>query len=414
MMSRPSRLHDSLHREHLEEVSFFYDQRGQWLEDPTLSLRDVADLEERLEAHLDALVVAGDDAAVRCTAAIDSGDRGELHAALRVACRRDRPEILAALAERSRVASGDDAIELALAATLALGFEVRADWAPALEPFVREPALVEILAGVATLSRIELGAALAQTRGVELRAECARLSALGELRHAAAGDQLCLAALDPSTHRAAAIALLKLGGHDLPRAVAHSADPVVRLWLDGDDERVWAACERSPDAAHVQALGLSGAPRSLGLLTELLAEPGVASEAAGGLAVATGAALLEACEEVVFPRVGDDDDDDDDGDAPANSRARMRLCRDGDAWRSWLREHAASPPRRRMGHVPSAHSTAWALTSVQIPMSLRELLCDELMVRWGIAAPVRPQMPARRQLDALARTVPGFGQEAST
>lgn len=410
MMSRPPRLHDSLHREHLEEVSFFYDQRGQWLEDPTLSLRDVADLEERLEAHLDALVVAGDDAVARCTAAIESGDRGELHAALRVACRRDRPDVLAGLVERTRAESGVDAIELAQAATLALGFEVPAHWTPLLARYLREPALVEILAGAATLARIDLGAGLAQTQGADVRAECARLCALGELRHAPARDQLRIAARDPSTHRAAAIALLKLGCHDLPREVAHSCDPVVRLWLDGDDERAWAACEHTPDAAHVQALGLSGAPRSIGLLTELLTEPGVAADAAGGLAVATGAALLEACEEVVFPRV----DDDDHGDAPPNSRARMRLCRDGDAWRSWLREHDVSPPRRRMGHAPSVQSTAWALTSVQIPMSLRELLCDELVVRWGIAAPLRPRMPARRQLDALARTVPGRAQEVST
>ena len=95
-------LQESLYREHLEEISFLYTQREQWLDDPEVSLADVAALEERLEAHVDALVV-GDAHALRvCQAWIPEADFGELHGAIRVFCRQQRLDLVRAALEQAR------------------------------------------------------------------------------------------------------------------------------------------------------------------------------------------------------------------------------------------------------------------------------------------------------------------------
>src|SRR5690606_16452930 len=82
-----------LYEEHLEEASFLYEQRLAYLHDPELTWLDLDDFEERFEAHIDALVVGGDLALDVCKRRSSAGDFGELHAARRVFCRRDRADL---------------------------------------------------------------------------------------------------------------------------------------------------------------------------------------------------------------------------------------------------------------------------------------------------------------------------------
>ena len=81
-----------LYREHLEEASFLYEQRLAYLHDPEVNWPDLRDWEERFEAHIDALVVGGELALEVCRQQAAEGDAGEMHAALRVFCRRDRKD----------------------------------------------------------------------------------------------------------------------------------------------------------------------------------------------------------------------------------------------------------------------------------------------------------------------------------
>ena len=48
-----------IYREHLEEASALYDLRHALLAEPDREWRSLHDFEERLEAHLDALVIGG-------------------------------------------------------------------------------------------------------------------------------------------------------------------------------------------------------------------------------------------------------------------------------------------------------------------------------------------------------------------
>ncbi|MBW2742544.1 MAG: hypothetical protein JRE64_27860, partial [Deltaproteobacteria bacterium] len=79
-----------LYQEHLEEASFLYEQRLTLFDDPEITWLDIADFEERFEAHIDALVVGEELALKVCKTQAVEGDFGELHAAVRVFCRQNR------------------------------------------------------------------------------------------------------------------------------------------------------------------------------------------------------------------------------------------------------------------------------------------------------------------------------------
>ena len=86
-----------LHAEHLEEVSFLYEQRLGQLKNPAMAWSGLAEIEDRIEAHLDALVVGGELALEVCRERAAQGDFGELFAAVSVFCRSQRPPLLARL-----------------------------------------------------------------------------------------------------------------------------------------------------------------------------------------------------------------------------------------------------------------------------------------------------------------------------
>src|SRR5688572_26307399 len=86
-----------LYAEHLEEASFLYAQHLAYLHDLELTWRDLSGYDERFEAHIDALVVGDSLALDVCKEHCSSGDAGELHAAMRVFCRQNRPDLVYAV-----------------------------------------------------------------------------------------------------------------------------------------------------------------------------------------------------------------------------------------------------------------------------------------------------------------------------
>jgi uncharacterized protein (TIGR02270 family) len=63
-----------IHEQHLEELAFLWGQRRLALRSVDYSLRQFLDLEERVAAHLDGLVVAGESAGGMLEAALEGGD----------------------------------------------------------------------------------------------------------------------------------------------------------------------------------------------------------------------------------------------------------------------------------------------------------------------------------------------------
>ncbi|MEX1362114.1 MAG: hypothetical protein AB1Z98_03260 [Nannocystaceae bacterium] len=86
----------SLHEEHLEEIAALYERRFALLDDTEIDHEDIADLEARLEAHLDALVVGGEPALQLCAERALDADAGELFGALCLLCRQGRYDLFEA------------------------------------------------------------------------------------------------------------------------------------------------------------------------------------------------------------------------------------------------------------------------------------------------------------------------------
>src|SRR5262245_31946035 len=63
---------------HAEEAGFLWASRDRAVADPTYSLRSLAALDSRLEAHLDGLRTAGDAGWSLCRAQLESGDAGPI------------------------------------------------------------------------------------------------------------------------------------------------------------------------------------------------------------------------------------------------------------------------------------------------------------------------------------------------
>ena len=78
---------EELYLEHLEEAAFLYETRLAWLEDEELGWQDLGDLDQRIEAHLDGLMVGGDLALALCVDAALEADASSLHVIVRVFCR---------------------------------------------------------------------------------------------------------------------------------------------------------------------------------------------------------------------------------------------------------------------------------------------------------------------------------------
>jgi uncharacterized protein (TIGR02270 family) len=64
--------------QHAEEAAFLWGSRTRAGSDPIYSLKTLGKVDERLEAHLDGLRIAGDDGWAMCRAKLENGDAGEV------------------------------------------------------------------------------------------------------------------------------------------------------------------------------------------------------------------------------------------------------------------------------------------------------------------------------------------------
>ncbi len=76
MITSMQSFRSKLYLEHLEEASFLFDQRINLRRISLHPWEDLAELEERLEAHIDALVVGGALATEVCRVRWREGDEG--------------------------------------------------------------------------------------------------------------------------------------------------------------------------------------------------------------------------------------------------------------------------------------------------------------------------------------------------
>ena len=103
---------------------FSYEQRLTLFRNPEITWKKIGEFEERLEAHIDGLVV-GDKLAIDvCKRRVTEGDFGELFAAICVFCRQEQRDLVLAIFEQL----DPDDVEKAPAVADALKYELPDAW----------------------------------------------------------------------------------------------------------------------------------------------------------------------------------------------------------------------------------------------------------------------------------------------
>ncbi len=303
--------------EHLEEVAMLLARRATLAQSPTAQLHHLADLDERLLAHLDGVNAVGEAAGEPLRTLITGDDPSAVRGAAFVLLRGDVPEARALMREAFLAATGEPV--LAMADALLLGPADRAAEVAALradddDPLAAVSCALVLARHAGRRPAAEWLAAQCGDDSPPVREQAWRLvgelgSALDPRSHAAgARDE------EPAVRRAAllAAALCRLPGIlSVVRKVAEhpakeDADALRLLAVLGtptDGKRIqYVATERSLGPLRCELVGLYGAPAHVPLLLDAMhdEDPRVALAAGAAFTRITGVDV-ESAERVTLP-----------------------------------------------------------------------------------------------------------------
>lgn len=413
-----------LYEEHLAEGSFLREQRTALIGDESIAWPDLRPFEQRLDAHLDALVAGGDLALQTCIAATGGSDPHELFCAIGVICRAHRVDLLAAALARF------DWNDLGKVEALraALERELPRQWSGFVESALasENEVLVQVISQVCGSRRIfavpALRAALVSCPGAVTQI----LRALGRLGAADALVDMKARSIDERPEiRAAALEALLLLGHPEVIPVCHfeaNSQPWARrlLGLGGsrasNEVLMRIAQTGQVDAECLLAMGLLGDLRCLPTLHACLQEASLRAIAALAMHWITGAMLFgevfraeEVKEEELFdgerrrwlssgepPRRAD---------GQPYGTAANQLSTDPDLWKEWLGENVDrfNPSTRYRKGRPFAFEAI--LSDLQNPATdrrLRSLEALELPIRMGCGFAAEVDAYVGQQIVALS------------
>jgi uncharacterized protein (TIGR02270 family) len=412
--------------EHLEEAAFLYQQRLSLLDDPEIIWKELAEFEERFEAHIDALVIGQDLALEVCRFQANEGDYGEMHAAVRIFCRKNKGNYLA---ETWRDIDPED-VEHIIAIRDALKYECPNEWQESLIPiFLRDyPRLIPVAAHVFGYRRYYAENALLHAL------ERSPISTLPDLIWALGRiggpntPTAILPLLEHSHHticKAAAECLLRLGKDDAIARVMQCAPyenwPMSALGLGGGPHAVKVLLDRfrhdNVEEDAVIALGVLGNVSAVSVLLYVLKNENLARSAATALYLITGAELHE---DIYIPDEIDEDELFEEeleayrsgGKVPTKSDGQpygetvRRLSQNPEDWGIWLRENQSrfEPNYRyRLGKPYSPASLLETLLSETSPFRARQLAIEELKIRYNADFPIEADMPVVKQERILPR-----------
>ena len=419
-----------LYLEHLEEASFLYEQRLGFYDDPEVTWLDIGRFEERLEAHLEALVSGGELALEICVRRSEEGDPGELYTAVCVFCRDQRRDLIGVVLKRLDL---KDSVR-SRAVRDAITDEMPDEWGEVLATSLNRgyDKLIPIVAhfvGHRRLASASVDELIARQQATDGLAEL--LWAWGRVGEARVASHVAgyVDHEDGAVRTNAVIALLRRG--DDGALVACSARAV-----DGDPAMCLplAVCggpsalglllnfvlQQSVTPAALIALGLLGDLRAVRPLIEKLTDEKLGAAAAVALQLITGAPLRE---DAFIPEVVEEDELFEDeretylqtGETPKHVDDRPfgvnveRTSQNPEDWLEWLEEHKSdfSPSQRyRLGEPFSLGTLVDTLVSPFFGRLVRAMAYEELVIRYGIDVPFEPEMRVneqKQQINAIAR-----------
>ncbi len=415
-----------IYLEHLEEASFLYEQRLTLFDDPEITWLNIEGFEDRLEAHIDGLVVGQDLALEVCKQQAIEGDFGELHAAVSVFCRQNRKDLVLEFME----ALDPEDEESVRAVYDALKYELPDSWQSECVQILLDgdQKLILIMAKLMGYRRLNAGKELFIVLGKSDLASIPMiiwaLGRIGEKDVRAVLLREFLLHEDESVCSESALALLRIGERSvldncLSNIQSHNWT-LLPLGLGGNRSAVPVLLEvASTDEVSTDcltALGLLGDITVIDILLSLLANDEFAESASLALNLITGAELYE---EVFIPDEIDDDElfdeeqeDFKNGKAPTRpdgepfGTAITRLSQKQEDWQKWWREHRSqfnTNVRYRNGKPYSPACLLENLESEKTPCKIRQLAYEELVIRYNIDFPFETDMFVAEQKKAIAK-----------
>ncbi len=174
-----SMVNDVVVRQHAENAAFLWTQRDRAVRAPHYRLNDIVELDERIEANLDGLRVAGDIGWKLCVEGLDQQGRGEVFAAAVLAFGGNDPDKIEKVFEVSQAAPGLDRPVIS-----ALGWLEADGVKNHLASLIASEAPLKRRIGIAgyAVHRLDPAAVLIHTiSDADLRVRARALKAIGEL-----------------------------------------------------------------------------------------------------------------------------------------------------------------------------------------------------------------------------------------
>jgi len=392
--------------EHIEEATFLYETRLNWLEDSEIGWLDLEAIDQRIEAHLDALIVGGDAALGVCYSVWDNADPSELHILLRVFFRHRDATFLKGLWKSfdfsdeekvrcvadafkwecpekwrehlTRVFSGDGKELFPLLAPC-IAYRFR-DQGQSIAGALTIANPVDRCALLSSLSMCSRSSSHSTKRLVRSYLECTEVGvrSAAVLYHLMHGDR-------------AALKLLLQEISTMPRVSAIAGNGAASRSL------IEAAKMNSDNPELIFSLGLSGNLSAVPLLLSLLDNDNLAGVAVEALNLICGANLYE---DVHIP---DDVEEDElfehekepfrQGELPKNINDEPygaevnRLIFDKEIWNEWIqtnKDQFKKGLRFRNGRVFTAMELVRTLVDNQSSYRVRTSAHQELIIRYGL------------------------------
>lgn len=384
-------------QQHLEEAAFLYGQKQALSTDPDIPWTALDDWEQRIEAHIDGLVVGGAPALALCEQQAETGDPGELFATLCVGCRHQNSDLV----DKLIINLDFTDTERVEAATAALKYALPAQWINVWRQQLptAPPELAALKAEVLGYRHIpaqtELLQALPKTPAPFLPAI---IRALGRLNDSTVRDALYpyLQHHDPVIHAATLHALLRLGERRALEYAASDPHHPIPLGLCGNQSStpLLLACAKdgAASADGLVALGLLGDPAAVDTLFDYLSTEH-APAAVLGLQLMLGMPM----------NPGDDPDD------------IQELWHQPEYWPPWrdsYRSRLQAGVRYRVGQPCTPQGLLAALLDEYTPHRVRQLTAEELVIRYALDWPFATDWPVVQQRQLLQQTRQQFAEQA--
>lgn len=396
-----------LYTEHLEEAGSLYATRLAWLDDPEIGWLDLDDFDNRMEAHLDALILGEGVALQLCQSKLADADVGLLHAITRVFCRHKSPNLPSELWQKLDYSDP----QKIRAVADALKWEIPAEWHSHLLALLRsnQPERLSVAVPAVVYQSLPATEELMHAlRSAPPGMQIPIIGALGRLARPTPLPNLrnYLASDNDAIVKQAALALLRMGDNSVMAACrAKCAQLSVVIAIGGsqrDTAQVLNVGKAGvADADCLIAMGMSGDVQAIETLLNYLRHPKLAMAAATGLQLLSGAGLYETAYMPEKVEEGDlfehELEDFKKGNLPRNVDGQpfgeevQQLTTDHATWLKWFNDNQTrftTGLRYRSGKPYSPASLVDNLISNHTPQYLRPYIVEELTVRYGMDIPL--------------------------